>query len=215
MSKAKQTAQVITIDAPRFTTLAVNIEGTAPYMQNRFSHKAMVQMQEKMEAGSTARSKKTRDARDFDADFQHAMHISEEGWVGMPAAGFRNACIDACRMVGFKMTHAKMSIFIEADGFDSIDGTPLIRFDGGEPEKTTMPVRNATGVVDLRVRPMWRKWKATLRVRFDEGQFTAQDAVNLLIRAGQQVGIGEGQPYSKQSNGMGYGMFTVKDFGYV
>lgn len=217
MAKAKQpeTTMVVTIDPPRFSTLAVEIEGTAPYMQNRFSHKSMMMMQEKMEAGSTAKSKRTREARDFDADFQYAQHISEEGWTGMPAAGFRNACIDACRMVGFKMTHAKMSIFIEADGFDAIDGTPLVNFDGGAPEKVTMPVRNATGVVDLRVRPLWRRWKAILRVRFDEGQFTAQDTINLIERAGQQVGVGEGRPYSKQSNGLGYGMFTVKKFSYV
>lgn len=209
------TPSVITIAPPKFITLAVEIEGTSPYMQNRFSHKSMQMMMEKMEAGTTSRSKKTREARDFDLDFKMAQHFSEEGWVGMPAAGFRNACIDACRMVGFKMTHAKMSIFIEADGFDQVDGTPLVKFEALSPEKITMPVRNATGVADLRVRPMWRKWKAVLRVRVDEGQFTAEDAINLLERAGTQVGVGEGRPYSKQSNGLGYGMFTVKKFGYV
>lgn len=33
--------------------------------------------------------------------------------------------------------------------------------------------------------------------------------VNLLSRAGLQVGIGEGRPDSKKSAGMGYGLFTV------
>jgi len=33
--------------------------------------------------------------------------------------------------------------------------------------------------------------------------------VNLIARAGEQVGIGEGRPYSKQSNGLGYGIFKV------
>jgi len=44
----------------------------------------------------------------------------------------------------------------EDDGFDKIDGVPLIRLQG-KPERTDMAVRNATGVADIRVRPMWRE----------------------------------------------------------
>jgi len=208
MAKTKTTS--LAVPAPRFRTLAIEIEGTAPYMQARFSAKAMQAMKAKMEAGGTSRSKKKREARDFEEDFLQAQHISEDGWNGIPAAAFRNASIDACRMVGFKMTHAKMSIFIEADGLDKIDGTPLVQIIGDPPEQTELAVRNATGVADIRVRPMWRKWGAILRVRFDEGQFTDEDVVNLLLRAGQQVGVGEGRPYSKKSNGLGYGLFNVK-----
>lgn len=208
MSKTKTTTLVIA--PPKFKTLAIEIEGTAPYMQARFSAKAMQAMKEKMEAGSTARSKKKREARDFDEDFRQAQHISEDGWNGIPAAAFRNAAIDACRMVGFKMTHARMSVFVEADGFDKLDGSPLVQIIGDAPEKTELAVRNATGVADIRVRPMWRKWGAVLRVRFDEGQFTSEDVVNLMLRAGQQVGVGEGRPFSKKSNGLGYGLFSIK-----
>lgn len=203
--------EVITIKPPRFRTVAMQIEGDAPYMQARFSAKAMQAMTDKMKAGSTARSKRTREARDFEKDFIEAQHISEEGWVGIPATAFRNACIDACRAVGFKMTLAKMSVFIESDGLDKVDGTPLVKLIAGKPEKTELAVRNSTGVLDIRVRPLWRKWGAKVRVRFDEDQFTTQDVVNLLARAGQQIGIGEGRPYSKQSAGLGYGLFTVKE----
>lgn len=180
-------------------------------MQARFSAKAMLAMMDKMAAGSTAKSKKQREARDFDEDFRQSMHVSTEGWVGIPAAALRNASIDVCRMVGYKMTHARMSIFIEADGLDIVDGTPLVRLLAGEPEVTKLAVRNQTGVLDIRVRPLWREWSADVRVRFDEDQFTASDVVNLLSRAGQQVGIGEGRPFSRQSNGLGFGLFTVKN----
>jgi len=210
MTAKSKSATVITIDRPKFKTLAFEIEGTAPYMQLRFSQKTKLEMMAKMEAGSTSRSKKTRTARDFDVDFQQAQHISEEGWNGIPAAAFRNACIDACRMVGFKMTHAKMSVFVEADGFDLHEATPLVRIIGEKPERVEMAVRNATGVVDIRVRPLWRRWGAIVRIRYDEGQFTAEDVYNLLLRAGQQVGVGEGRPFSSKSNGLGYGLFTIK-----
>ncbi len=201
---------VITIAAPKFRTLKIRIVGTSPLMQLAFSEKARNIMMDKMAAGSTSKGKKVREARNFDEDMIQAQHKSSDGWAGVPAPAFRNACIDACRMVGYKMTHAKMSIFVEADGFDKVDGQPLVRLIAGEPERTAMPVRNATGVADIRIRPMWREWSADLRIRFDEDQFTVSDVVNLLTRAGMQVGVGEGRPFSKQSNGLGYGMFTVE-----
>lgn len=202
---------VIKISPPKFTVLNVEIVGVSPFMQLRFSQKAKGQMMQKMEAGPTAKGKKVRDARDFDEDMRQAQYIASDGWNGIPASSFRNAAIDVCRMVGFKMTHARMSIFIEADGFDLYDGTPLVRLNSPEPpERTEMAVRNATGVADIRIRPMWREWGVKLRVRFDEDQFTAEDVINLLNRAGQQCGVGEGRPFSKSSNGMGFGMFYVK-----
>ena len=77
-------------------------------------------MAEKMKAGSQSRGKKVRTARDFDDDFEQAKHISTEGWVGIPAGSFRAAMISACRLVGFKMTLAKLSCFIIADGYDKV-----------------------------------------------------------------------------------------------
>lgn len=210
-TKAKTTAQVINISAPDFRTLNIEIEGTAPLMQAKFSAKTKQGLMQKMAAGSTARSKKQREPRNFENDFKESMHLSEDGWVGIPASAFRNAAIDVCRMVGFKMTHARMSVFIEADGLDADDGTPLVRLVADDPERTEMVVRNATGVVDIRVRPMWRKWKVMLGIRYDAGQFTASDIYNLIMRAGQQIGIGEGRPFSKSSNGMGYGLFKIAD----
>lgn len=209
--KKESEKEVVRITPPNFQRLNLTLEGTAPLMQARFSAKAMQAMMAKMAAGSTAKKGAKRAARDFDDDFRQAMHISTEGWIGVPAAALRNACIDVCRMVGFKMTHAKMSIFVEADGNDSVDGQPLVKLDAGEPERTEMATRNATGVADIRIRPMWREWKLNVVVRFDADQFTSTDVVNLIARAGEQIGLGEGRPFSKMSNGMGYGTFRIAD----
>jgi len=207
--KKEAKTEAIAITPPNFERIKLTLKGTAPLMQARFSAKAMQAMMEKMAAGSTANKGKKRKARDFDDDFYHAQHISTDGWVGVPAAALRNACIDVCRMTGFKMTHAKMSLFVEADGLDQVDGQPLVRIDAGEPEKTEMATRNATGVCDIRVRPMWREWKLNVTLRYDADQFTGSDVVNLVARAGIQCGLGEGRPYSKKSNGMGYGTFEI------
>jgi len=209
MATAKKN-ETISITPPNFVRAKFTLVGTAPLMQARFAAKAMQAMMAKHAAGSTSKKGQKKEPRDFEADFQQAMHISTEGWIGVPAAAIRNACIDVCRMVDFKMTHAKMSIFCEHDGLDHVDGQPLVKLDADPPEKTEMATRNATGVADIRVRPMWRAWKLHIVIRFDADQFTSTEVANLLARAGEQVGIGEGRPYSKKSNGLGYGTFRLE-----
>ena len=107
------------------------------------------------------------------------------------------------------MTMAKLAVFVVPDDIDEIDGTPLVKLDG-EPEKVEHFVRNATGVADIRVRAMWRKWSAKLKIRFDADMFALKDVTNLLARVGLQVGIGEGRPDGKASAGMGWGTFKIK-----
>jgi hypothetical protein len=172
----------------------------------RFSKKA--ELMAKMAEGKSAGSKKVRDARDYDREAEEARYRSAENWEGMNAAAFRAAMISACRLVGFKMTLAKLSTFIEADGYDKNDGVPLVRI-YGESQVYTAHTRNATGVVDVRSRPMYRNWAARLRVRYDMDQFKMADVLNLVSRCGMQVGIGAGRPDSKASAGCGFGLFNV------
>ena len=201
--------EAITIKPLRQKVIQVRITGVAPFMQLRFSEKAKATMMATQQAGSQAKSKKVREPRNYDADYEGAMYRGPKKQYGFPASAIRNACISACKLVGFHMTKAKLALFVDADFLDAADGTPLIELKG-TPEKTIMPARNANGSTDLRVRPMWREWSATIKVRFDEDQFSVSDVVNLLIRVGAQVGIGEGRRDSKSSNGLGYGLFEVK-----
>lgn len=199
----------ITITPPRFETASVTIRGTTPLVIHRFSQKVRDSIQATQEAGSTARKGKTRVPRDFEENYQNARYISKQGWDGIPSAAFRNALISACRTVGFRMTVAKMSVFCIADGFDE-DGTGLVKITKGEPHCDIRPGRNATGGVDLRARPMWPEgWEARPSFRWDSDQFTASDLINLLTRAGMQVGLCEGRPDSKMSAGCGWGEFEV------
>lgn len=200
---------VATITPPDFRRLEINIRGTAPLVINRFSAKAMEMMRQTQEAGSTAKSRKQREAKDFEALYEGAKHIADDGWEGIHAAAFRNAAISACRACGFKMTHAKLAFMVLQDGFDRVDGAPLVRLTSGEAEPWVAPTRNATGVVDLRCRPLYREWSATLRIRYDAGMLTSDDVVNLIARVGLQVGIGEGRPDSKMSAGLGFGLFEI------
>lgn len=207
---AKKTDLNIVVKPPSIGMLNFLIEGTAPLVGNKFSVRARTDMRLAMEAGPRAKKGKQREPKDFQRCFEEAKHVSREGWCGIPAPAFRCAMISACRMVGFAMTRAKLSIFVEPDGFDADDSTALVRITKGEPEYAEHYVRNDGGSADLRPRPLWREgWQAVVRIRYDEDQFSAEDVANLLARAGMQVGVGAGRPDSKDSAGMGWGTFKI------
>lgn len=199
----KQSEVDVKISPPKFATLEFTIEGTAPLVQARFSKK--LELMSKY--AEQSKGKKKRESRDYDADF-HDSYYKCEDWVGVNAASFRAAMIRACSLVNFKMTLAKLSIFVQADGFDNGEGIPLVKVIG-KPEALIMPMRNKSGGTDIRVRTKIWPWSITLRVTYDSDQFNATDVTNLLSRAGAQVGIGEGRPSSRESIGMGWGTFKI------
>jgi len=199
----------VTIKAPNFKSATFTIQGNAPLVIHRFSAKTKQQMKDKMECGKASSSKKTREPKSTDTTYQEARYISKQGWDGFHASAIRNALISACRLVGFKMTLAKMSLFVIADGVDKEEPQiPLIRI-YGDPVKQEDIARVETGQPYVTVRAAYHDWSAKLRIRWDADQFTAGDVTNLLARVGMQVGIGEGRPDSKNSAGMGWGTFDI------
>ena len=202
------------IPEPKFHTRAFTLRGNAPYVSNKFSQEARDMMRAKMEAGSQAKKGEKRPGKDFDAAYIGSMHSFADGAFGVPATCFRQAMVSACRIVGFKMTLAKLALFVLADGFDADEGdpAPLVRFSKGTPRKMESPTRNETGVADIRARGCWDPgWEIVLRVQWDGDLFTERDVRNLLVRVGTQVGIGAGRPDSKTSCGQGWGTFEVVD----
>jgi hypothetical protein len=203
-------AEKLVISPPNIQEATARVRGTTPYVQHAFSQKAVDTMVHTQELGSQSRKGRKREPKNFTEVYEAAMHKSREGWHGIPASAFRNAMISACRTVGFKMTIAKLSVFVKADGFDARDGTPLVRITKGEPRRHLAPARNDNGSTDIRCRPMWVDgWEADVHLTWDADQFAAVDVMNLLARVGQQVGIGEGRPDSRKSAGLGWGLFEV------
>jgi len=210
MKVKSEVKKTVTISAPKIKTATFEIVGVAPLVIHRFSAKTKNEMKLKMETGKAASSKKNREAKDTDDIYQESRYISKDGWDGFHAGAIRAALISACRLVGFKMTLAKLSIFVEADGWDAQEPQiPLIRI-YGKPQKQEDMARVETGQPYVTVRAAFYDWSAKVKIRFDADQFTVDDIYNLLYRVGSQVGIGEGRPDSKKSCGMGWGLFDVK-----
>lgn len=215
----------VAITPPNIQTARFRIVGTAPYVQNKMSAKTVETMIADQEAGQAAKKKSKRAPKDFNAGYREAMHVADKGWPGLPASAFRQGLISTCRLLGFPMTLAKLSVFVLADGYEKRDRLitknnggvqvrsmpqPLIKITKGKPFRTDFPVKNANGGTDIRPRPTWEPgWEATVTIRFDADQFTLSDVTNLLARMGEQVGIGAGRPDSRDSTGMGWGTFRI------
>lgn len=206
----KSEVQGLVIPAPNFATAQFKVVGNAPLVMHKFSQKSREQMKQAQMAGSQAKNKNKKDPKDFEALYEGAKHVSVDGWTGIPASAFRAAMIRACTLVGFAMTQMRMTAFVIADGYSKDDGTPLVRLHG-KPEMHECIVRVSNGQPDVRVRPMWREWWATVTIQWDLDQFSADDVANLLARAGIQVGLLEGRPASKNGPGMGWGTFDVTE----
>lgn len=205
----KQT-QSVQITPPNIQTAVFTIEGTAPLVIHRFSAKSKAIMLGKMEEGSTAKKGKKREPLDVQATFNASRYISKEGWDGFNVAAIRCAIISACRLVGFKMTLAKLSVFVVADGVDKTEPQfGLIRILNAKAVMQQDIARVETGQAYVCIRAAYHGWKAKVRIRFDADQFTVQDISNLLARVGNQVGLGEGRADSKNSCGMGWGSFSI------
>lgn len=207
MATKKQKQTNVTVKAPNFQRMKFHIRGVSPYVQSRFSKK--MDILAKQEQGSASKSKKQHEARDTDKDYQEATYRGPNGEYGIPATAFRAAMISTCRLVGFQMTKAKLTVFIEPDFFDDQDGLPMVRIIKGEPKKNIAVARLPNGDPNIAVRPMWSAWEADVTVRWDRDQFLSEDVTNLVLRAGLQVGIGEGRPDSKKSPGCGWGLFEI------
>lgn len=205
-------SKTVTIKPVKFQRATFQLIGSpdVPLVIHRFSAKLKEEMRLKMTMGKAASSKKNRAPKDMDAAFEESRYRHKDGWDGFHAGALRKALISACRLVSFKMTLAKLSIFCEKDGVDMFEPQiPLIRIFADAVKQEDM-ARVETGQPYVTVRASYHDWKAKATIRWDADQFTLDDVTNLLSRVGQQVGIGEGRPDSKNSAGMDWGLFEIE-----
>lgn len=211
----EEIVESVVIEPMQLANAAFLIRGITPLVMHAFGQKSirMLAEQGKEEEEEGRAKKKSRGPRDLEAAYRQAMHVSKQGWIGIPCSAIRSAMIRACSICGFKMTMAKLSIYVHADGFDKEDGTPLFKITKGRPHMCLHHVRIGNNkTTDLRARAMFDEgWEAIVRIQWESLQFRGSDIFNLLARVGFQVGLLEGRPYSKGSDspGMGWGQFEV------
>jgi hypothetical protein len=182
-------------------TIRVPILGTSPLITHRFSEKARHTI-----LAAQQGSKSPKENRDPEADYQRAFHRIKEDSdeYGFPAVGFKKATVSAARFFPSSVTMVGLRQVMFFHGEPGEDGSSLVRI-VGEPRMREDVVRISRGSTDLRFRPEFPEWSATLEVTYVTISITKDSVLTLIDAGGMGVGIGEWRP----EKGGDYGTYRI------
>jgi len=188
----------VRVKPPEFKVFEVEIRGISPLVVHRFSEKAKEEMRAKQ--GRKVRGI-VRPPKDPVAEFEAAKHADPQtGMEGVPCAAFKAALMAAASFYKtIPISQLKGCIFILPD-FQDQDGADCVQIRGKvRMREDTVRLAGPSAVTDLRYRPEYTDWSATLRIQFDATMVNVDLILALLVRAGFSVGVGEWRPSSPRS----------------
>lgn len=184
--------QSAVIEQANTMSVALEITGNAPIIQNCFSQKAIEEMLRKHMGLSVQREKKIPSEC-----VDRATIKNTDGVVCVPPTAIKKAMLSAAAQIkGLKKTGIRTQVFIEGNSIP-------ITFSRMVPRMDMVRTSGIGRTPDVRFRPMFEDWKARLIIQFSE-TLPVQTVVDLLNRAGN-VGIGEWRP---EKDGT-FGTFSV------
>ena len=196
-------SNVIEIHPVKQKVLALQIKSRSGLICHAYSEKTRKMMQDK-HAGKKKAAK--REKRVPEQEYEACFYRLEDGTYGFPCTAFKQSAIRAAKMIdGLNMTDARQMFFILPDGRDVNRQRECVRIHG-EPVMRTDEVKVQQSM-DLRYRPEFPEWTATLNIEYDEDNISRDAIASLLHRAGMTVGIGEWRP---EKNG-DFGRFGIGD----
>ena len=193
MTAGTATIQVARIERP---VMNIDIVGLTPYIAHRWSEKARKMMLDNMQG-----IKSPKEPKDPKAEFEAAQYRFPDGGHGIPAVAFKSAIVGSARFFGksVKMTELRQAVHVLGEGEEQ-----LVRIVAEEPWMREDPVKVGMNGTDLRYRPQYDKWAATISVSFVPSLIDKSSIVALVDAAGM-VGVGEWRPEKSGT----YGTFQV------
>ena len=182
------------IDKIAVGKMIVPIVGTTPLIVHNFSEKSKRQM---LDAQQGKKSVKVN--RDPEAEYQAAFYrIYREGEpeaYGVPAVAFKQATISAARFYkSVRMSELKQALFFRGI-LTKADPQQLVEIIG-EPQMREDIVRlgGVSRSADLRFRPEFPEWRATLEVEYVTSLLSKDSVLSLIDAGGLGVGVCEWRP---------------------
>ncbi len=180
--------------------IEVPIQGVTPLIAHAWSEKARAML-----LAPSGQPRKKKEARDPDGDFNAARYILPGDRDGFPAVAFKAAMVGAARLFdGVTMTALKQWLFVNGEGPQQ-----LVPIEGVRSRREDM-VRVGMGSADIRWRPQYDDWSATLLIDF-VATAIAPESVLALVDAAGIGGVGEWRPSSPKGATGSYGRFRVAD----
>lgn len=190
----------ISIQRPHFVMFDVvvrEMEGS-PLIVHAWGRKAIHQML----GDHMGYTMELEDKRPFE-DFVECLYSDKRtGELTLRSVMFKNSMIEALRHLRPARKEEEVRKMDAGEGITIVgEMSPLYGF----PTNRLDPVKvgnfpNTTA--DLRFRPEFVQWAAVLRFRHNPDVITKESILNLLIMAGEMVGVGEWRPGRKGPNGL-------------
>jgi hypothetical protein len=179
----------ISIDKIGTEHLLVPVVGMSPLIVHNFGAKQRQKMLDDFQGRKSLKEKK-----DPQAEYEAAFHYLKDGTGGFPAAGFKLATVGGARFYDNNVTMTELRQFMFFRGeFSDRDPQQLVRI-VGEPRMREDVVRVARGKPDLRYRPEYTEWSATLDVVYVTSSLSRDSLLSLIDAGGMGVGVGEWRP---------------------
>lgn len=181
--------------------LAVPVIGVTPLIVHRFAEKAKRQMLDNMQG-----RKSPKESKSPEEEYEAAFYRLDDGAYGIPTLGLKAATIRGATYFGknVAMTTLRQCLFF--NGETTKQGDLLTRL----TSHTTPTMREDVVKVginghDLRYRPQFDEWAATIHVRYVSSSLTRDSVLSLIDAGGMGVGVGEWRP---QKGGQ-FGTYTI------
>lgn len=197
----------IQIDRIGAETMHVPIVGTSPLIVHNFSEKSKRIILEKQQG-----KKKQKESRDPQSEYLAAFYrIADEDAgldrYGFPVTAFKAATVGAARFYGKDVSMTALRQFIFMSGvLTKADPQQLVEIHG-EPRMREDHVRlsGASRGAELRYRPEFPEWSATLTVTYVTSALSRSSVLSLIDAGGLGIGVGEWRP---EKNGE-FGTFAI------
>ena len=186
----------LTLKALSIEQMSVSVKGISPLIMHKWSEKAIKMMLDKQ----MKKAVKGREKKNPKEDVEACTYRDSDGDVCIPSNMFKQAIVGAVRNVeGLTMTIVRGALFVTGDK----DGNIKLKY--GEMVPRQDMVRVSMGSADIRFRPEFRDWSATMTIQYNPQVISAEQIINLVNLAGFSVGICEWRP---EKNG-DFGRFQV------
>ena len=182
--------ETVTLKQRGTSSIGVRLVGLTPLIQNNFSQKAMEQMLSK-HVGRTEERKKKNPRQCI----EDAKVLNMRGEVCIPPTAIKKSMLTALANIKTdKSWQVKQAVFVDALSVP-------VKFESMQPRLDMVRTSGVNRVPDVRFRPQFNDWEATVVVVYGSDCVSLDLVLNLLQLAGDGVGIGEWRPEKSGTSG--------------
>jgi len=212
----------IALPALNIGNVKIRVESLSPLIVLRFSEKAQTMMLNK-QTGEASAGKELKNPLEL---FRQAAYKDDQGFL-FPAVCFKAACVSCANDIEEKQTEMRRAFHVHGDvGGEFVRiiappiTSPVTEWDEKFKDELTWehshgcsmrmdPVRNASGVADLRFRAFFPTWAMNLSIDYNQNIISLEQLLMLFTVAGFGNGVGEWRVGAKQSKTGTYGRWKI------